>query len=323
MSLANVDILNTALIGISFLLALFLPFHLFLFAYAVLGPLHYLTEISWLREKLYFCKRRNDGKILVGASVLLVLLFLFSSFREALSPAIVMFFSFFMALVFLSVKSIKTRTLLLIGIGVMAFILSGYDIYITLFAVFLPTLIHVFLFTGFFMLYGAMKGKSKVGFVNVGILVLLGASFFLLPSVFNYEISTYIRESYLVSFASLHHAITSFFNLGAMNEVRIFSSSLGVSIMQFIAFAYTYHYLNWFSKTKIIKWVESSKPYATSIIGIWIASVALYLYSYEIGLVMLYFLSITHVLLEFPLNHKTIGAVFSEITIGTKKYLTR
>ncbi|MFK7747207.1 MAG: hypothetical protein AB8B65_02325, partial [Kordia sp.] len=54
MKTGNVDILNTGLIIISFLLAYYLPFELFLFAYAVLGPLHYLTEINWIRDKNYF-----------------------------------------------------------------------------------------------------------------------------------------------------------------------------------------------------------------------------------------------------------------------------
>src|SRR6266852_3186268 len=33
------------------------PFHLFLFSYAVLGPLHYFTEISWLHDREYFAGR--------------------------------------------------------------------------------------------------------------------------------------------------------------------------------------------------------------------------------------------------------------------------
>ena len=36
--------------------AFFLPFEVFLFAYAFLGPLHYLTEISWLHDRNIFLK---------------------------------------------------------------------------------------------------------------------------------------------------------------------------------------------------------------------------------------------------------------------------
>jgi hypothetical protein len=35
------------------------PFHVFLAAYAILGPLHYLTEISWLHDRGYFTRRQT------------------------------------------------------------------------------------------------------------------------------------------------------------------------------------------------------------------------------------------------------------------------
>src|ERR1043165_8502495 len=55
--------------------AFVLPFELFLFSYAVLGPLHYLTEISWLHDRKYFGsppggKRfHRNWLILVGAAM--------------------------------------------------------------------------------------------------------------------------------------------------------------------------------------------------------------------------------------------------------------
>src|SRR6266481_1167246 len=45
------------------------PFHVFLFAYALLGPLHYLTEISWLHDRQYFTKGKNDYLFLVLVGV--------------------------------------------------------------------------------------------------------------------------------------------------------------------------------------------------------------------------------------------------------------
>ena len=50
-----VDKLNSFLILISLGLACFLPFELFLVSYALLGPLHYLTESNWIRDKGFFC----------------------------------------------------------------------------------------------------------------------------------------------------------------------------------------------------------------------------------------------------------------------------
>jgi hypothetical protein len=84
--------------------------------------------------------------------------------------------------------------------------------------------------------------------------------------------------------------------------------------MRFIAFAYSYHYLNWFSKTKIIHWNDISRVRLNVIIVLWIASVALYIFNYQDGLIALYFLSLLHVLLEFPLNHRSIVGIYEEVS---------
>ena len=73
MKTANVDLLNTGLIFISFLLAYWLPFELFIFAYAVLGPLHYLTEINWIRGKKYFIASKLWIYLVVIAALLVSL----------------------------------------------------------------------------------------------------------------------------------------------------------------------------------------------------------------------------------------------------------
>jgi hypothetical protein len=45
------------------------------------------------------------------------------------------------------------------------------------------------------------------------------------------------------------------------------------------------------------------------IIVLWLGSLALYAYDYVAGMASLYFMSILHVLLEFPLNHQTIAGI--------------
>src|SRR5947209_13065510 len=77
----HVDWLNIALMLLSAAAAYIIPFELFLFAYAVLGPLHYLTEISWLHDRKYFveAKRARDRRarrawlILVAATLAVML----------------------------------------------------------------------------------------------------------------------------------------------------------------------------------------------------------------------------------------------------------
>ena len=83
--------------------------------------------------------------------------------------------------------------------------------------------------------------------------------------------------------------------------------------MRLIAFAYTYHYLNWFSKTSIIRWHEVPKERTIFILVMWSVSLTVYAYNYETGMTVLYFLSLLHVMLEFPLNHQTFAGIGREL----------
>lgn len=49
----RINHLNSLLMVASCAAAFLMPFELFLLAYAVLGPLHYLTEISWIHDRRY------------------------------------------------------------------------------------------------------------------------------------------------------------------------------------------------------------------------------------------------------------------------------
>src|SRR5271156_2603235 len=60
MTTDSVNYLNIGLMLLSAGAAFVMPFELFLFAYAVLGPLHYLPEISWLHDRGYFLKQKYD-----------------------------------------------------------------------------------------------------------------------------------------------------------------------------------------------------------------------------------------------------------------------
>jgi hypothetical protein len=102
----------------------------------------------------------------------------------------------------------------------------------------------------------------------------------------------------------------------------IFGSAGGIKIMRFIAFAYTYHYLNWFSKTSIIKWHLVDKKYLIATLAIWLSAVGIYAYDYKTGLKFLFLLSFMHVFLEFPLNCKTFADLGEELkfsVLGRKK----
>src|SRR5208337_5106838 len=69
----NVNYLNIGLMVLSAVLALRYPFELFLISYAVLGPLHYLTEISWLHDRQFFTPRKADWAPLLVCGLLATL----------------------------------------------------------------------------------------------------------------------------------------------------------------------------------------------------------------------------------------------------------
>lgn len=104
---------------------------------------------------------------------------------------------------------------------------------------------------------------------------------------------------------------SEFYPFAALDQ--IYSEPVGLQVGRFIAFAYTYHYFNWFSKASIIRWHEVPRLRLAVIATLWLASIALYAHDYQLGVRWLLFLSVLHVLLEFPLDHKTLLAIGSEL----------
>ena len=178
--------------------------------------------------------------------------------------------------------------------------------------IFLPTIIHIYIFTLLFILYGAMRGKSKFGIYNA--IVLMTIPFiiaFMSINTADYSIPqdtlTPYKDSTIGNVAGM---MGKYF--GAVTNGRFHAlSEIGIKIQIFIAFAYTYHYLNWFSKTSVIGWKNSLNKKSTLIIlTIWLASMALYFYDYKMGFTALFLLSFLHVTMEFPLNATTIKGLF-------------
>ncbi len=309
----KVDLINILCMIVSAVLAYFLPFALFLFSYAVFGPLHYLTEISWLHNKRYFISVKYG---LLFFLVICSLLFLFSFYDTSLVMDIstsLMFFAFFSAFVMVAVNNNRLRYILMGIIFLCSLLIKHNQLSFAIFAILLPTIIHVFVFTACFILFGALKSKSRFGILSLVVFALCFVSLFLVTVNINtFTVNDYIKSAY-DSFASVNLQIMSLVNIHNPDiQKAIYESPAGLSIMRFIAFAYTYHYLNWFSKTKIIHWDDISKQRLTAIIVLWIASVVLYIVNYKTGLFALYFLSLLHVLLEFPLNHRSIIGIYEE-----------
>jgi hypothetical protein len=343
----KVDLLNIGLILLSLLAAFWMPFGVFLFSYAVLGPLHYITEINWLDERAYFSKSPATPWLL-GAFVFLICLGSYYSegaqnpslagFRAAmqqsfaggffrlLSASVVhlLFLSFVLGVSMGAFKDWKLRALIF-GLGItVAFAFDRSQSYIILVGSMLPTIFHVSLFTGVFMLFGAMKSESRPGYAAVVAFILAHLVIVFWPidaGQYALESGSKVSESFTRSgFSQVESHLAVM--LGSINPGANFDlyNTLGVRLAIFLAFAYTYHYLNWFSKTSIIRWHQVSKRKLVWAAVIWIASIALYLYDYRVGLLALLFLSLLHVVFEFPLNYLSISGVFTGL--GKKLKLT-
>ncbi|MFM7473827.1 MAG: hypothetical protein ACKO00_07925 [Crocinitomicaceae bacterium] len=365
----KINYANVGLMLLSMMAAFILPFETFLFAYAFLGPLHYLTEISWLHDRQYFTKGKYDFLVLLTISLIIsydyfAMKYEFhTSFVEQYDElnlyGKLLALALIASILFVFVENlwVKLISILLVYAFVDQWFSPNYinavgeEVFKPSFATFtvtslVPTLIHVYLFTGLFMLYGALKSRSYSGLIQVAFFVLVP---FLLFNLFNessfFEVSTYGKQAYdgdgqgflglnievlkefdLMELPPLLDANgdqlyyvngTKAIDLDASKEL-VFYSQTGILLMRFIAFAYLYHYLNWFSKTEIIRWHKVPKVRFIGVIGLWIAACGIYLYDYALGLTFLFFLSFCHVLLEFPLNMVSITGIGKELLAITK-----
>ena len=333
----QINYLNIGLMVVSAALAFRWPFETFLFAYIFLGPLHYLTEISWLHDRRYFTRGTYDPLALVAAA-LLVTVFSFG-LVPGIPPEVIIaicFTAFVTALVFVVTDSIRMRVLVTVlsapaGAGLATLPAAG-----NVFSVFLPTIIHVFVFTGVFILVGALRGRSVSGMLSLAVflgiaVVVVGAR----AAPAGYRASEYARSAYgevtaqgtfTGGFMALNYLLLTGLNMHDFGVAQttaeqfvaginafLYQHPMALSLMVFIAFAYLYHYLNWFSKTSVIRWNDMSRARLAAVVLLWVGSVVLYAYDYVVGFQWLFFLSFCHVLLEFPLNHITFMSLGREI----------
>lgn len=325
---SHVDLLNTFLILLSVALAFYFPFELFLLMYAILGPLHYLTEINWIRDKKYVVKNKYWIYIIIIFSLGVALPHISKLLKSTNSSSI--FYGFvenvwssytngliLMALVlayaFLYVPNLRNRILLVVLSCVVILLVNNLEAFNIWVGVFLPTIIHVYLFTMLFMWYGNLKSKANFGSLNVVLMAVVPLFIFLINvDGSQYNISENVQSTIVDnSFYLLNTNLSKVFGL-TDGTTFVFNDIIDIKIQIFIAFSYTYHYLNWFSKTSVIGWHKKLTTKKSLTIGVvWIMSVALYTMDYKMGLALLLMLSMMHVFLEFPLNIMSVKAIFS------------
>lgn len=331
---SRIDYINMVLMLVSAAVAFVVPFHTFLFVYAVLGPLHYLTEISWLEKRSFFIAKKWDIIFLI-VTCFIISLTILSKFGEKKFGAYTSSFMF-ASLLFAVLAVVTKNNFIKFGLSVVLLIIAikfkmdHIATLVIMFGILLPTLIHVYLFTGIFMFYGALKQRSWSGILALVVFIACTIFFFVYNPVSATGVSEEIMKMF-DKFKVMNQTLGLFAGEGEMqgfskvafpNNDVIYYKPIGIAIMRFIAFAYTYHYLNWFSKTRIIKWHEISKTRMAVILLLWLISVALYAKDYDLGFKWLFLLSMLHVFLEFPLNVvsiKGVGQEIGKIMRGQKK----
>jgi hypothetical protein len=309
------------LIVLSALFAVFFPFQTFVLAFLVIGPIHYLTETQWLSQKNFFLADRRWG-LALPLFAILVLTFNQLEQNALFGPRWISFFDLwsnsfiYLALiasivfVFIPGKWYKMIAMA-VGAGLLLVFneLRFYHIFI---GILLPTIIHVYFFTIFFMVYGWKKEKTATGLLNI--ILLLVSPLLILQPFSDYAVhSDFFQTIYMeTGFFGLNTMLADWFNLGSPDFSGI-PAKTTLRIQSFLAFIYLYHYLNWFSKTSLIKWHKAIKKKTTiGMVAIWLLIVALYFINFKLGLLIAVFFSYTHVFLEFPLNMRTIRTLFSK-----------
>lgn len=322
----STDKLNIALIILSSILAYRYPLELFIFAYAILGPLHYITEINWLNDKSYFFTTKSWIWLSAGLMTAIILtvpkFYLeYGNVESGFGRLMVVINSWSNGMIFISLLlaigyqfiSSKTGWVIISFIGLLgAVFLNGMEHYSIIIGLFIPTIIHVYLFTLVFMAYGAKMSKSRFGYLSVALALIIPLLFvFIQIQPDSYLFNDSLKAIYLDNYFHLTPVLFSKYLGLSEGNTFYFYEEMELKLMMFFSFIYSYHYLNWFSKTTVIQWHKMLNIKKTvAIIVIWFFSLFFYYIDFRLGVLLSLFLSFLHVILEFPLNMLTIKRIF-------------
>lgn len=289
--MGSIDLVNVLLIVVSCLVAHLAPLRLLALSYAVLGPAHYLTQIAWLHDKRYFTTKAWFAPValqIAAASTLVI----FSPVKNASLPACLLVMAVASALM-ACVSGWRLMSIAFaIGIGLLIAVIMQYQ-FALLVAVLLPTVVHVFFFTAAFMLNGAKRSRQLGGYASIAALIVAAISFVVMPTINELATSSPI--------ATLFQSV--------VKEMKYLGrrDSSSTPMFGFLAFAYTYHYLNWFSKVEIIRWHKVPRNWLVSIVVAYVLLLGLYVVNFTWGFRVSLFLSIVHVVLELPLDMRVLA----------------
>jgi hypothetical protein len=280
--------------------------------------------MSWLHDRQFFTParaHRTAWLVLVVVTTIVMAIGYVSAdlLRRPMPPTVEigMFLLVFIAALVASYVRHRVNAAAIIGVATVGvLILSRYPAYGIL-AYLLITIVHVFVFTAFFILAGASKSKSMSGYLSFAVFTVCAALSLWVNVPFKAP-TDHVRVIYS-AFEQLNALLLK---LSGRSASAVYDGS-GVGVMRFVAFAYTYHYLNWFSKTSVIRWHEVSRKRGAGILAAWVAGLVVYAFSYRVGFAVFYVLSVVHVMLEFPLNHQTIANVIRGLIPAAPRRVAR
>jgi hypothetical protein len=294
------DAIHLGLLLLAFATAYLVPFELLLLSYAVLGPAHYFTEISWLHDRKYFLPHRGIALALAALAVVAALIEHASWFGFAMWGALVV------CAMLAATRSAAEATLLFMIALALAAIMVSSGSSLAVIGILIPTLIHVSLFTLVFMTLGVLRSGSRAQASLVALYLVAIAVILLAPPTAEVRIASFARAGQEY-FGNVGPALGRLFGIPDLK--------LDTRLTSLLAFVYTYHYLNWFIKADVIRWADVPKARLALTLAASAASTALYFYDYAFGFTFLLALSLVHILLEFPLNSlalRELGAAASQ-----------
>ncbi len=279
MTTKQIDYLNIGLMLLTTTLAFVWPLEQLFFANLLLAPVHYLTELAWLERRNFFVERRRDIVVLfvIGGfwfvSFVLIQLKNYPAAHEwyqglrgyfffplldliRISNASFMFMAFVYAFC-LVIKDLRWQLVVIASFALVSLLAEPIVLFL---GVVLGSVIHTYFFTGAFILSGALKNRSVPGLVSVGIFLLCGLSFMaseFFPQQFSGLDFYWQRNMGNASTVRLvvDNLVGALYTGEApLTDELLTTSQLGVAVVRFLSFMYAYHYLNWFSKTTVIKW---------------------------------------------------------------------
>jgi hypothetical protein len=178
------------------------------------------------------------------------------------------------------------------------------------FGAIVPSIVHVFVFTWFFMASGALRAKNTrvLQWVNPVLLLAIPLLLLWLPMHYGTQGALWLRMEH-ISFEPLHRYAARHLGAHLVMSGDLLADPRIAALIRLFAFTYLFHYLNWFGKAELLEWHRIPAKNWTLIGVLYAASMGLYLWNFEVGFLVVNFLSLLHVLLEFPLDFQAIRFV--------------